>query len=123
MWPPCPPLQVLDQGQFCANTEEHSIIPLDPRINTYTDASKAGDDVGFGFGYCVVAEDYFPAKETNVYQAELLAIKEALTWTKKSIDHNRRGSFVIWTDSWGSVGSLEGYQTNDNLMWETLSLI
>ncbi len=100
-------------------------VSLKPRINIYTDAAKAGDNVGLGWvaldGNNVVAKNYSPAKEINIHQAEMLAIKEALTWIKVSGTCSR--GFTIWTDSQSSVGSLGGYQTKDTITWETLSLL
>ncbi len=94
-------------------------------LNVYTDAAKTGEDVGYGWCVCdgdhILAEDSIPCKEINVYQAEVLGIKEALSWIKESTLVNR--VFKIWTDSRGAVASLRKCTTRDYLTWETKCLL
>ena len=94
-------------------------------LNVYTDAAKTGEDVGYGWCVCdgdhILAENSIPGKEINVYQAEVLGIKEALSWIKKSTLANR--VFKIWTDSRGAVASLGKCTTRDYLTWETKCLL
>ncbi len=94
-------------------------------LNVYTDAAKSGEDVGCGWCVCdgdhILAEDSIPCKEINVYQAEVLGIKEALSWIKNSTLANK--VFKIWTDSRGAVASLGKCATRDYLTRETKCLL
>ncbi len=94
-------------------------------LNVYTDAAKSGDDVGYGRCICdgdhILAEDSISCKEINVYQAEVLGIKEALSWIKESTVTNR--VFKVWSDSRGAVASLGKCTTKDYLTWETKCLL
>ncbi len=102
----------------------HTSLSKDP-INVYTDASKVRETVGLGWLICdedfILAEASSPFKGINIHRAEVLAISEALSWIK---DHGpRERVYRIWCDSQGAVSCLNKHIANDNLMWETLSLL
>ena len=94
-------------------------------IHIYTDASKAGDDVGYGWiatdGDYAIAEEYYSAREISVYYGELSAVKEALMWLHDSNLLDRK--VVIWSDSKGVVQCLNGYKAGSVLALETMNLL
>ena len=61
------------------------LLKLSP-LCVYTDASKSGDDVGYAWSACddayCLAEEFYSAKEMDIHSAELMGIKEALSWIK-----------------------------------------
>ncbi len=94
-------------------------------LNIYTDASKIGGNVGYGWAAVdneyVIAEDYNSAKDINVHTGEVLSIREALSWLKKSLINNRK--VQIWCDSKGAVASLKKQTAENSFIWETLSIL
>ena len=94
-------------------------------IDIYTDASKAGNNVGLGWLVCdgnfVIAEGSVPLKDINVYQAEILAIREVLSWIKEEGSRERR--YIIHSDSESAVSTLNGCTVKDYTVNETMSLL
>ncbi len=92
-------------------------------LKIYTDASKDGPNVGISFVACdgdySIAECSDPAKEVSVYQAEMMAIKEALSWLK-TLDDGLERNAVIYSDSLSAVLTLNGYEPNDELSREIM---
>ena len=94
-------------------------------LHVYTDASKQGENVGYAWAACagnyLIAEQIYSAKEVDVHRAEILAIKEALSWIKELESMNC--SFRIITDSMSAVTVLKGYEAKDQLTYETMTLL
>ncbi len=95
------------------------------RLHIHTDASKSGDNVGYGWAATIddfiVAEDVRSAKEINIYKAEVMAINEALSWLKDigCQDHNIK----IMSNSQSAVMAIRGYEASDPLMRDTMVLL
>ncbi len=91
----------------------------------YTDASVSGSNVGYGWiatiGDHIHAEDYSLAKNINIFQAELLAIIEALRWLRNNLLRCR--SIKIYCDSQSVVTVLNGHTANSSQLYEALTLI
>ncbi len=96
------------------------------QLHIYTDASKSDDDVGYGWfaattdGF-LVKEESKSAKEIGIYKAEVMAIKEALSWLR-SFDC-QGFNIAVFSDSLSAVMALRGHEANDLLMRETMSLL
>ncbi len=94
-------------------------------ICIYSDASKEGDNVGYAFAACdgdfALDEKVFSAKEVDVFLAEVMAIKEALSWIKNHNDNTR--SYVIWSDSLSAVKKINGHEANGRVVLETMQLM
>ncbi len=94
-------------------------------LRIYTDASKTGDNVGYGWiatdGDYIVAEEIYSAKEIEVHRAEVLAIKEALSWLKNCRHPGRET--IISSDSQSAVSALNGYVIRDNTTKTTMELL
>ncbi len=93
-------------------------------IHIYTDASKEGDNVGYAWAACdndfVMDQDIYSAKESSVFLAEVMAIREALSWIKRYGDHSR--AHLIWSDSLSAVNKLKGHLADSQVVLETMSL-
>ncbi|QQP36177.1 Hypothetical protein FKW44_002307, partial [Caligus rogercresseyi] len=50
-----------------------------------------------------------------VFQAEILAIKEALSWIKDNREKWCYGGFCIWSDSKAAIGALRSVETRSSL--------
>ena len=104
-----------------AEEDYHFEVPL----HIYTDASKEGDNVGFGWAAFdndyQIAEGYESAKEIDVYQAETLAIKEALHWLLSQKLYMR--SSIIWSDSLSAVLAINGCEARTAIVRETMLLL
>ncbi len=79
-------------------------------IYIYTDASVEGTNIGCSWAACdgefIISKDTIPLKECGVFQAEVIAIKEALTWIKKSHPSNR--NYVMKSDSQSAIKKTNG---------------
>ncbi len=97
-----------------------------PSYKIYTDASKDDQNVGTAIAACdgdyVIHENYTSLKELNVHQAEMLAIKEALSWIKSFQDPLER-KVEIYSDSQSAVTVLSGHEAKDKLSLETMLLM
>ena len=84
-------------------------------VNIFTDASKKGDRVGYGFCVCLdntlIAETYFSAWGIGVHRAELIAIGEVLSWIKES--NTEDCHFHVQTDSVSAISVLCGHKATD----------
>ena len=91
----------------------------------YTDASKSGDNVGYSWiasiGDFIIDWDTLCAKDISVHKAEMLAIKEALSWTKEHAERTR--DTVIYSDSNSVVQALNGSLAKDTLTRDTRMLM
>ena len=91
----------------------------------YSDASKTGRNVGYGWVVTdndyVIAESVKSAKEIDVYQAEVMAIQEALSWIKDFPTNGRE--VVLLSDSLSAVQAINGCIANNWLLWETMKLL
>ncbi len=98
---------------------------MEYELAIYTDASKEKDNVGYGWlasiGNYVIEEEVYIAKDISVYKAEMLAIKEALSWLCTNIETDRHT--VIYSDSKSSVTRLNGYLAKDDVTKEAMSLL
>ena len=94
-------------------------------LHIYTDASKCGSNVGYGWIACdgdyAIAEEIYSAKEIEVYRAEVLAIKEALSWLKTNKQPGRKT--VIFSDSQSAVSTLNGFVIKDITIQTTMELL
>ncbi len=94
-------------------------------IRIYTDASRSRDNVGLGWLTCdgdyVITCGSVPMKEINVYHAEMLAIKEALSWIKEEGSRDRW--YIIYTDSESAACTLRGQMAKDFIAKETMCLL
>ncbi len=93
-------------------------------IEIYTDASKKGDNIGYGWLACIenyeIDKNFISAKDINVFQAETLAVKEALSWIKDNHELERHNK--IYCDSQSVVNAINGHMAKDDLMFKTMSL-
>ncbi len=93
-------------------------------ISIYSDASKSAENVGFAWaafqGDYILDEHVSSAKEVNVYQAEIMAIKEALSWIK---DLELTDTITIYSDSQSAVLALNNYVSSDSLTHDTMELL
>ena len=91
----------------------------------YTDASKEKDNVGYGWlasiGNYLIHDEVYLAKDISVHKAEMLAIKEALSWLRINAEENR--DIVIYSDSKSSVTILNGYLAKDIITKEAMTLL
>ncbi len=69
----------------------------------------------------IIDDGYLSAKEIGIHRAEILVIKEALSWIKQEGDLDR--SYLICSDSKGVVQSLTGSKARDQTIWETMSAL
>ena len=94
-------------------------------IKIYTDASKEGDNVGYAWlasiGDYIVDQDIVSARDITVYKAEVLAIREALSWLKLNFESDRAN--IIYCDSDSAVKALNEHNAKDWLSLEVLSRI
>ncbi len=98
---------------------------MEYELAMYTDASKEKDNVGYGWlasiGNYITAEEVYLAKDISIYKAEMLAIKEALSWLHTNAEENR--NTVIYSDSKSSVTRINGYLAKDNETKEIMILL
>lgn len=94
----------------------------------YTDGSKNEKD-NVGGGFLITQDNYILHEHTfklqsynSVFQSEVMAIKEALTWIKDNNLHPV-GNFSIYSDSQSAVTSLKGYNFKDSLTSATKKLL
>ncbi len=94
-------------------------------VRIYTDASKKGNRVGYGFCACIgdtiIAETFFSAWGIGVHRAELISIGEALSWIKESNSENCH--FHIQSDSQSAVSILCGHKATDDTTRHILTLL
>ena len=97
---------------------------LDPKLHIYTDASKESNHVGFAWVACdgdyIIDTDVKFSVGMSVYMAEVMAIKEALSWIKKCEVINRE--FIIFSDSQSAVCTLNGVTAASDTIFETLCI-
>ncbi len=98
---------------------------MENELALYTDASKDKDNVGYGWlasiGDYIIAEETYIAKDISVYKAEMLAIKEALSWLRTNVEENR--NVTIYSDSKRSVTRINGYLANDIVTKEIMTML
>ncbi len=91
----------------------------------YTDASKEGDYVGYSWLASIedfiIEEKIFSAREINIYQAEMLAIKEALEWASQNSEPER--DIKNLSDSLSAFTILNGHTAANQISLETLNLL
>ncbi len=91
----------------------------------YTDASKERENVGYAWCACdgdfLIEEKTLSTKSMTIHHAELMAIKEALSWIKQNGNHERRT--IIYSDSQSAVKSVNGIVANDPISLELLTLL
>ena len=92
-----------------------------PRI-VYTDASVDKSDVGYGWlitlSDYVIKEGWSMAKDLNIFQAEILVIKEALDWLR--LNPEREHSIKIYSDSQSAVLALNGNMAKNELLYQAM---
>ncbi len=98
---------------------------LEYPFKIYTDASKTGTNVGYSWiatiGDYEIEEEINMAQDINVYKAEMLAIREALSWLKKNGLTDRRN--MIFTDSRSAVEVLSNNLATTGLVKEVMILL
>ncbi len=96
-------------------------------LRIYTDASKNKHDVGIAFAVCdgnyIIHEDIQPLKEIGIFHAEVLAIKEALSWLKKDYNEYLNRRVEIYSDSLSAVLALNGIKSKDRLCLDSMKLL
>ena len=94
-------------------------------MTLYTDAAKEGENVGYGWIASIenyeIAHNISSAKDISVYKAEMLAIREALSWLKDNLVSERKN--IIYTDSQGAVMALESRMAKDSISKDILTLL
>ncbi len=114
--------RLLKQVWIEAPVMQNRFFPEPVRI--YTDASKEDKNVGYAWvasdGDYMIAEDIYSGREMSVFYAEVMAIKEALSWIKSQNDDTR--SYEIYSDSLSAVNVLNGYIANGPVICETMEL-
>lgn len=100
---------------------EDQVSTIEPQVKIYTDGSKMEEGVAFAF--CVYYEDNEIYKSqsklrsyNSVFQAEQLAILEAIKWSEKS-DYNY---IQINSDSLSSLQAIDDIDTHDPLTAEII---
>ncbi len=95
-------------------------------LEIFTDASKEGEFTGYGWAVCkgnyVLAEGNGPMGDITVHHAEIMAIKEVLSWLKENTPNKSKEwtDVHIWSDSRSAVHSLNNYKTRDPIVEEVL---
>lgn len=91
--------------------------PIDLQIQIYTDGSKM--ETGTAYAFCIYQQDheiyYHQTKlrdENSIFQAELLAILEAIIWSEKS----KYTLIQINSDSLSSLQAIEDINTHNSLI-------
>ncbi len=91
----------------------------------YTDASKNNENVGYAWAACddtyCIAEDYISAKDMDIHSAELMGIKEALSWLKENYFPERK--VILKSDSRSAVQVLNGHKAKNNQEIEIFALL
>ena len=100
---------------------ENQPLTGEAQVILYTDGSKEGDRTGAGWlathGDLVLAEDCMPLGEKNtVFQAEVIAISEALTWIKANLDEDTLVS--VRSDSQAAIQAILGRICTSKLVKE-----
>jgi len=101
---------------------------IEQSLTIYTDGSKTDD--GTGAGFCIASGrkllgefSIHLSPDNTVFQAEVMAIKEALSWVKDHLDVVPPSGVHIWTDSKSSIGALRRILCNSALVIETKKLL
>ncbi len=118
-YPTDPRINVQIWTEVNTNTDDAS---FERSLDIFTDASKSMDEVGYAWmasdGDFIIDERIYSAREISVYEAEVMAIKEALSWLK---DHNILGRRVnIYSDSQSAVISINGHVATNGLLKDTM---
>jgi len=94
----------------------------------YTDGSKSDGNAGTGF--CVTKDDsaleaqsISLAAHNTVFQAEVLGIREALSWIRDNSEKWPIGGYRILTDSQAALNALKQRNTYSSLVLSTKNLI
>ncbi len=118
------------QPKFCSHIWMDQEIHQSTRqyferpIMMYTDASKERENVGYAWCACdgdfLIEEKTLCTKDMTIHHAELLAIKEALSWIKQHDTPTRK--VIIYSDSQSAVHKMNGFVANDSISLESLKL-
>jgi len=102
--------------------------PIPGQMKIFTDGSKIGDK-NPGGGLCITREDCVLAEydfslgeHNTVFQAEVAAIRGALTWIKQNPEASSDG-FHIQTDSQSAIQALKKIEVNSKLVLSTKELL
>ncbi len=95
-----------------------------PRVQIFTDASKKSNDTGYAFlasrGDVVIEEGGCALGGVSIFQAEVIAIQEALLWLISN-PHKLKGTKVkLWTDSQSALQSIFSLKPTRKLVEETI---
>ncbi len=97
---------------------------FDRPLCVYTDASKSGDDVGYAWSACddayCLAEEFYSAKEMDIHNAELMGIKEALSWIKDNNFPERK--VKIFCDSQSAVHAVNSHKVKNTEILDIINL-
>ncbi len=98
-----------------------------PWVQIFTDASKKSNDTGYAFlasrGDVVIEEGGCALGGVSIFQAEVIAIQEALLWLISN-PHKLKGTKVkLWTDSQSALQSIFSLKPTSKLVEETIELL
>ena len=115
-----PPNLPIDLIPKRLNWVRSSKATVDKNINIYTDGSKE-IMTGFGWAACigeyVIAEANGPLGDATVFQAEVIAITDALQWLIK-YNKNPISSAVIHSDSQAAIAAITSPNINSKIVLE-----
>ena len=97
-----------------------------PDVTVYTDGSKEGSWTGAGWlathGEHIIAEDCIPLGQfTTVFQAEVIAITEALTWTKLHLEKGTKVS--VRSDSQAAIQAIFSRKVSSEVVKECQGIL
>ncbi len=113
---------VVDRDSFKEGKPPHSYIPLP----IYTDGSRFNDRAGSGvvcykYGELVYEISRHLGTQASVFQAEVLAIKEAMLW---SLESEHDGEMIdIYVDSQAALQAVASFRISSRLVKETVDLL
>ncbi len=120
------PIERTVKGHIWRDSRNPAKGPHGP-LKIYTDASKDGENVGISFIVCdgdyIIEERTLPAKEISVHHAEMIAIKEALSWLKYDLQDGLERPLEIYSDSLSAVTAINGYEPKDSTSQEAMLLL
>ena len=116
--------------KFIVNTESmvYKKRPIETQYNIYTDGSKTENHVGAGFTIMhnkqeITSSSIKLSPNATVFQAEILAIKEAAVALTDMIEHNNGEQIMyvkILTDSQAALQALNTATITSKLVLDTI---
>ena len=87
---------------------QEKINKFNQHTHIYTDGSKMGGKIGWGFNSNQYEKCGRISSEGTVFEAEIKAILEAMKWASEEAEEN----FLIWTDSLARILEIENNRNN-----------